>query len=125
MKVNILKQFDAAFIDVEVAVRYEEEDIPKDAPKRSGDMWRAIIDLNERKVLDWPQGEVLSFDMKICDEGIYTLLDENMEEITRYEGYVPNQLLPGSFGDCLALDIDGDGIITNWRKDANLSNFEE
>lgn len=100
--------------------------MPKDAPLRDGDSWRAVIDLDTHRIEDWPQGKTLEFnDMKVCDEGEYTLLDANRNALITNQGYVPNNLLPGAYGDYLSLNIDETGLIINWLPDADLSDFEE
>lgn len=126
MKITVNKTVDARYLRVNVNVRYEEEDMPNDAPMRDGDTWNCLIDLKEKRIIDWPEGKVLNIEyMKICDEGTYTLLDEDMDVIVERNDYVPNKLLPGDYGDYLSLDIDESGIIKNWLKNANLSNFED
>lgn len=123
IEVKTIKQ--VRYLRMDVAVRYEDEDMPFDAPLRDGKSWKATIDLDEKRIVDWPTGKCLSFHtMKVCDEGIYHLLDENHQVVVGYAGYVPNNLLPGSYGDYLDLTIDANGFITNWKKDANLSDFE-
>ncbi len=75
----------AKYLSVDVAVRYDDEDMAYDAPMREGEIWKATIDLDTKKILNWPEGKSLSFeDMKICDQGIYILLDENKEEMSPY-----------------------------------------
>lgn len=37
--------------------------------------------------------------------------------------YVPNSLLPGKYGDYLALDINEDGVITNWKPNISFKEF--
>jgi hypothetical protein len=122
---TIKKEFNAEYIDIDIAVRYDEEDMPNDAPLRDGNSWKAVINLTNKCICNWPKGKTLSFhDMKICDEGIYILRDIENNEITRITGYVPNALLPGDYGDYLSLDIDENGFITNWKADASLEDFE-
>lgn len=118
-------EHDVKFVTVSAAVRYGEEDMPNNAPMRNGDVWEAVIDIENKKIVNWPTGEKLSFFMKVCDEGIYTLHDEYMNEVAKIIGYVPNKLLPGEYGDYLALEIDEDGSILNWMSHADLSNFED
>ena len=126
MEIEIKKKVKVAYMDIDVAVRYGEEDMPNDAPLREGDRWIAMIKIDEQRIVDWPEGKTLSFkDMKICDEGIYTLRDEGLNVIMKHEGYVPNRLLPGDYGDYLSLDIGPTGKILNWLPNANLSDFEE
>ncbi len=116
-------KFDVAFIGIAAAVRYEEEDMPNDAPMRDGGMWRAMVNADTHRIIDWPEGKTLSFYMKVCDEGIYTLYDKDKNLITEKSGYVPNDLLPGEYGDYLELKIDETGLITNWLSDADFSDF--
>ena len=123
-----LKEFEVKKVRVSVAVRYDEEDIPKDFPMRSGNMWNATIDIETGKIFDWPQGKSGDLYMKVCDEGSYYLLDENDEEILSIEGdYVPNKLIPGTYGDYIDLKIDSTGTITNWYSDSEISieDFED
>ena len=128
MKITIVKRVEAVakYLKMSVDVRYDDEDMPFDAPMRAGDNWEATIDLDEKRIENWPQGQTLSFeDMKVCDQGTYILLDADNNEITRIEGYVPNKLLPGKYGDYLSLDIDETGKITNWLDQPSLTDFVE
>lgn len=55
--------------------------------------------------------------LKIRDEMSFTLHDENNVQLGEYEGYVPNDIIPGEFGDYMDLKIDLDtGQIVNWFK---------
>ena len=125
MKIILKKEFEAKYLNMSVAVRYGDEDMPFDATFREGDFWHARIDLDEKRIVNWPKGKTLKFtDMKVCDEGKYSIQDKDGLILAEIDGYVPNLLLPGDYGDYLSLDIDGDGFIKNWLPDARLSNFE-
>jgi hypothetical protein len=126
--ITVMKEVDIKKVRVSVAVRYDEEDIPKDFPMRSGNMWNATIDIETGKIFDWPQGKSGNLHMKVCDEGSYYLLDENDEEVLSIEGdYVPNRLIPGTYGDYIDLKIDSTGTITNWYSESKISieDFED
>ena len=112
-------------IHVNAAVRYDDEDMAYDFPFRDGDRWKAKVDIATGIIEEWPQGHFGNFYMKVCDEGIYTLLDAEGNEVTKKEGYVPNDLLPGEYGDYLSMEIDETGKITNWPKNPSLSDFTE
>jgi hypothetical protein len=87
-------------------------------------MWNATIEIDTGIIVGWPQGTSGEFYMKVCDEGTYTLLDYGGNEIAKIEnGYVPNGILPGEYGDYLGLNIDTTGRITNWPKQPNLDAF--
>ena len=122
--IKVEKEVEIKYVKVQVAVRYEEEDIPNDFPLRRGDRWNAIIDIDNGIVMDWPKGEKGNLEMKICDEGSYYLLDENYETILSIEeDYVPNKLLPGSYGDYLKLHIGENGVISNWYSKPSIEDF--
>lgn len=119
-----IEEFEAKYLDIKIPVKNGDNDIPFDAPGRVDDVWRARIDLDEKRVVDWPFGVTLEFCSKVVDEGRYILLTALGNQIADHAGYVPNQLLPGSWGDYLELNIGPDGKILNWKEDANLSDFE-
>ena len=123
----VIKQLaQARFVSVEVPVNYDDEDMPYNAPGRTGNTWRAVIDLDRHAIENWPPGVTLSFTMKVKHGGIYKLFDKHMDLITELNReYVPNELLPGSYGDYLELVIDKNGTITNWWRNPNLSDFGE
>lgn len=126
MKITVKteEEVEIKFVKVNVAVRYGEEDIPNDFPLRKGDMWSAIIDIDKGMILDWPKGTKGELYMKVCDEGSYYLLDESGNTVLSIEeDYVPNELLPGEYGDYLDLDINEDGYINNWYSKPSLSDF--
>jgi hypothetical protein len=128
MKLTVIerREVNVKYLSLTVAVRYDDEDMPFDAPMRRGDLWDAVINLDTHTVEDWPQGQTLAFDMKVCDQGTYVLLDADLKELARLENeYVPCDLFRGSGGDYLELDIDETGKITNWLENANLSDFED
>ena len=118
-------EIDARFVHIEIAVRYGTEEMPQDFPGRKGDMWYGCVDIDEGRLLEWPKGMTGSVDMKVTDSGTYTLLDANRETIASInENYVPNQLIPGEYGDYIDLQIDEEGMITNWGE-PDLSDFFE
>lgn len=127
MKVQVTRhiEVDVKAVIIDIPVRYDEEDIPNDFPLREGDRWKATINVETGQIQDWPQGKSGSFDMKVCDEGTYTLIDQEGNEVAKIdEDYVPNGLVPGSYGDYVELDIDENGIVTNWKDHPDFSEFE-
>ena len=126
MKVKILvpKDVDIKFVRVEVAVRYDDEQIPYDFPLRNGDMWKATIDIDDGRILDWQDGKSGRLYLKVVDEGSYYLIDDEGNEVLSIEEYyVPNKLLPGKYGDYIDLNIDEKGFITNWYKNPSIFDF--
>lgn len=84
--------------------------------------WCPVIDVNEGKVLDWPEGFVLDTGFKVCDQGVYVYsnYDEAQQIISTDCGeyYVPNWLdsLGDGYGDYLQITINGDGTIQDWDR---------
>lgn len=115
LEARILTKIEAVAIKCEMAVRYEEEDIPNEFPLRNGDMWVGVIDIETGIIRNWPAGKSGRMHMKVCDEGTYSLLGENDRVLASYEGYVPD-CIPGSYGDYVEFNIDENGKIENWEK---------
>lgn len=126
MKVTVNKptEIEVKSIVLELPVRYEEEDIPNDFPLRKGDMWTAKVDLDTGVIEGWPTGKTGVVRMKVCDEGVYTLLDAQGAVVAKLDqDYVPNDVVPGEYGDYVDLTIDATGQITNWPKKPDVSAF--
>jgi len=89
-------------------------------PFKDGERWRLKIDIDTGKILDWPVGVAASVHYKVCDDGIYKLLNESEEVVFEKDGYVPDLLCPkdAGFGDYIIMDIDGNGIIDLWNCDS-------
>lgn len=121
---TIQREVDVQTIDVILPVRYDDEDIPYDAPKRYGDMWQAEIDIATGEIHDWPQGKTLDMYMKVVDTGTYILRDGDGNIIAERNDYVPHGIIPGEWGDYVHLKIDETGKITNWPKKINLADFD-
>lgn len=115
----------AAYIEIEAGVRYWEDaylngqdDSCGTIPLRRGDAWCPTIELATGRVLGWPEGMTADIHYKVCDQGLYWLLDEAKQRIARWSGYyVPNDILcvgDNGYGDYIIFKIGGDGLITGW-----------
>lgn len=123
MKATVMRptEIDVYAVRIAVAVRYEEEDIPNDFPLREGDVWRGTVELDTGRIIGWPAGRGGEMYMKVCDDGTYELLGKDLQSIAIIEGYVPHGVVPGEYGDYINLEINSDGIITNWPKNPDVS----
>ncbi|WCK26618.1 hypothetical protein [Agrobacterium pusense] len=100
------------------------EDEEGNIPFRNGDSWQPVIDIDTGKIEGWPEGTTADLHYKVCDAGVYTLLNDNRETVKQIDGYVPSIMCPegNGYGDYVIMKIDGDGKIANWVPD--LSDFE-
>lgn len=116
MLLTVLKECEVR-VDTVVAcvhVRYDEEDMPNDFPHRDGDQWEVQIDIETGQIKNWPTGVARDLHMKVCDEGNYSLWNDCEQVAIQEDSYVPS-FFPGShYGDYLILDINENGLITNW-----------
>lgn len=129
---KIEKEFDVKFLQVEAGVRYWEdatvngiEDEEGDlVPCRVGDDWRPTIELETGKIINWEIGKKADIHYKVCDDGRYTLLDEENKEIITVEDYVISDLAIGEsgFGDYIIMQVNEEGIIKDWSP--NLEDFK-
>lgn len=129
VRIKKVVEVEAKYIKVEVCPIYWEDShvngVPdtedgRNIPLRNGQIWSPTIDIDNGSILNWPSGTTADIHYKVCDEGSYTLLDENNEEITsKIHGYVPSCLCPrdNGYGDYIIMSIDGDGKIDGWKPD--------
>lgn len=109
--------------DATVNGAQEDEDEPT-IPFAISGSWRPLIDIDTGVVIGWPQGTTADIHYKVCDDGEYTLLDADMNVVTKIDGYVPKIMCPegNGYGDYVIMKIDADGKIANWT--ADLADFE-
>lgn len=133
MKATFLieKEFDVKYVIIDVEPRYigdsDDDDMPTDFPMldESKKCWKVKVDVETGVIYGWPKGDVRNLHIKVCDMGTYSLIDSNGEVIAEiHNGYVPNGVIPGSYGDYIELNIDGDGVITNWPSSPDFSGFQ-
>lgn len=87
------------------------------------------IDIESGKVINWPLNCPFDFtNIKIVDTGTYVLHTEL--GIIDYQGYVPDCLGEGGYGDYLTFEIDENSHIVDWKFnqemfDKFMSNVED
>lgn len=123
IKIKVEKEVNVKYVEVTLPVRYEKEDMTNDFPMRHGGVWAAMIEVDTGEIVGWPKGQEGSFYMKVCDSGTYELLDAGMTTVAKLEGYVPNDLIPGEYGDYVHFKINKEGFITNWPENPDLCEF--
>lgn len=127
------EEVEAVLIIAEMEPRYWEDasvngigetDEDPQIPLRDGDLWTLRILVDEGRILDWPEGVTAQTHYKVCDAGLYKLLDADGTVLAERDGYVPSYLAPGQegFGDYVILKIGPDGRIAGW--DPDLSWFD-
>jgi hypothetical protein len=133
MKVTlkIEKEFDVKYLAVTAGIRYAEDvevngeqcsDF-SEIPCHAGGHWQIIIDVDRGIIVNWHLGKTAEVYAKVCDDGSYSLLDNNKQEIkTLQDCYVPGCLAINDrgFGDYIIMTIESDGAIKNWK-----ANFDE
>ena len=127
MKVTVIKkeEVEIKFVSIDINPRHLDEE-EKPVPLIHGERWNVIVDIDTGKIRDWPQGEEREYYWKICDAGSYHLLDEDERiQLSINNNYVPNNLLPGEWGDYLDLKINGEGVITNWLSNPTSEDFNK
>lgn len=112
-------------VQIIIPIERDEEDIPLDFPLRNNNIWKATVNLSSKKIENWHLGHSGHLAVKVVDRGTYNLLDSNNKVLLEMQGYVPNNLIPGQWGDYIDLYINEEGIITNWNKWYNFYDFKE
>ena len=128
-KIKVEKEVEILTIKIDIEARYigdsEDDDMPTDFPLLNAEKtaWVATVAIDTGAIFGWPKGDARKMHVKVCDAGIYTLFDNHAETVAQRIGYVPHGVVPGSYGDYVELDIDENGIITNWPKHPDISEF--
>ena len=134
MKTEILvkKEVNIKTLEINAGVRYWEdasvndiEDVDgKLMPFRKGDCWCPIIDIDTGIIKDWPKDTRAVVHYKICDAGSYFLKDEKGNIVLEIDNnYVPNDLIPGEYGDYIILSINESGKINEWNLSPCIDDF--
>ncbi len=132
--VKTTEEREVKFLRVDAGVRYwedgevngeaDDDENPK-MPFAVEGRWIPVIELETGRILDWPEGVTASVHYKVCDDGVYTLLDADKNPVKAHDGYVPPIMCPkyNGFGDYIIMDIGPDGVIADWVVD--LERFQE
>jgi len=116
--------------DFTVNGKEDNNDNPETPFAKDKKYWCPLIDIDEGKIVGWPQGVTLDVCAKTCDENIIYFFDENKnaiewfdeeekEVLSCYDGYVPEFLDSSGegYGDYVELTVDEDGYIKNFDKE--------
>jgi hypothetical protein len=118
----------ARYLEVDAEVRYWEDATINGSedsegtliPFKNGDLWQPVIDLQEGKIVDWPEGTTADIHYKVCDQGEYWLLNEQKQRIAKWSGYyVPDAFLcqgGSGYGDYIIMNVNADGSIKSYEK---------
>lgn len=129
---QVEKEFEIKTMLVKAGARYWEDSeingIPDEngdlIPCRDGDYWCPNIDIETGKILNWEQGKSANIHYKVCDDGEYTIIDEQgyIIKSSGHGAYVPDMLCPKErgYGDYIIMDIDENGMISNWKFDKSF-----
>lgn len=125
--VTVKKEVEVTTLDCDIGVRYWEDGEVNGVddtegnliPLRSGDRWKITIDLETGKIQSWPNGVTAKTHYKVCDSGVYYLLDSEGNVVAKKDGYVPSMLCPkeNGYGDYVIMEIDGEGVISGFKAD--------
>ena len=127
-KIKIEKEVDIKLLKVVAGVRYwedsqvngeDDDEEGSNIPCKDGDSWCPEIDIETGKILNWKQGVKAHIHYKVCDDGIYVLLDDKGDVVHTKEGYVPECMYPleNGYGDYIIMIIDENGVIEDWEFD--------
>lgn len=126
MKVTVYKPVELEIHTVRIEVELHDdvsENLPKHLFNDDGEL-DLLIEVDTGKVVSWQGSEPVNIYDKVCDNGVYTLFGSGGLEVGKIDNYyVPNDLIPGDYGDYINLEINADGFVTNWPKSPNVLEF--
>lgn len=119
-------EIDIDHVVIDVPVNGGDEEMPFDFPGRVGNYWAVLVDIATGQIAQWPQGTpACHLYMKVVDTGCYALYsaDSDIPLADLDEEPVPHGVIPGEYGDYIDLHIDENGVVTNWPKKPDVSEF--
>lgn len=132
-EVTIAQRKEVAYLEVRAGVQYwedatvngVEDETGKLIPCREDNYWCPKIELSTGKILNWKQGTTADIHYKVCDDGLYTLLDKENNTVTKKEGYVLDMMSPkeNGDGDYIIMEVDENGLIQDWNVDLEEFNI--
>lgn len=126
MKVTVYKPVELEIHTVKIEVELHDdvsESLPKHLFNDDGEL-DLLIEIDTGKVVSWHGSEPVNIYDKVRDNGVYTLFDLGGLEVAKIDNYyVPNNLIPGDYGDYINLEINSDGFVTNWPKYPSVLEF--
>jgi len=132
LTIKTMKTVDVKYLQASCGVRYWQDGEVSGVedsdgtliPCRNGDNWEPLIDLDTGKIEGWPEGVSADVHYKVCDAGVYTLLDAERNKVAKKDGYVPDMMCPDGdgYGDYVIMTIEPDGTIEGFEPD--FSEFE-
>jgi hypothetical protein len=126
--IKVEKEVDIRAVLIDISPRYigdsDDDDMPTDFPLLNEDKtaWVASVNIDTGEIAGWPIGDKREMHVKVCDAGLYKLIDSDGNVIAEKDGYVP-EIVPNDYGDYVDLSIDENGVITNWNSGAGLDDF--
>lgn len=126
MKVEVYKPVELEIHTVRIEVELHDdvsESLPKHLFNDDGEL-DLLIEVDTGKVVSWQGSEPVNIHDKVRDNGVYTLFGSDGLEVVKIDNYyVPNNLIPGDYGDYINLEINSDGFVTNWPKYPSVLEF--
>nr|DAP10544.1 MAG TPA: hypothetical protein [Caudoviricetes sp.] len=126
MKVTVYKPVELEIHTVKIEVELHDdvsESLAKHLFNDDGKL-DLLIEVDTGKVVSWQGSEPVNIHDKVRDNGVYTLFGSDGLEVVKIDNYsVPNNLIPGDYGDYINLEINSDGFVTNWPKYPSVLEF--
>ena len=132
---KVAHTFEVTYLHAICDVRYWEDanvngEVDTDGkliPCRNGNSWEPIILLETGRIVNWKEGVTAKIHYKVCDAGMYRLLDNANSLIVQIDGYVPSIMCPegNGYGDYVIMNIDEKGQIANWVVELNAFEQED
>ena len=131
--IKTVKTVEVKTLVVSAGVRYWEDTEVNGVEDKDGTLipcridayWCPKIDIAKGVITNWEAGKTAHVHYKVCDDGVYQLLNDSGDLVKGINSYVPKIMCPeeNGYGDYIIMKIDANGKIANWKID--LSDFEE
>ena len=126
MKLTVMQPTEIDVEYVQLTLPVSGTNMPLDFPLRDGDVWTALISIDDGQINDWPvvrHGGAYRAMVPVAHNATCELLTYDFKVLAESRGGVNYDLIPPFNNSYVHLNISSAGVITNWPVNPDVSGF--
>jgi len=126
MKLTVMQPTEIDVEYVQLTLPVSGTNMPLHFPLRVGDVWTALISIDDGQINDWPEDlhdDVYRVVVPVAHDATCELLTYDFKVLAESRGGVNYDLIPLFNNSYVHLNISRAGVITNWPDNPDVSDF--